>query len=414
MRSKYGMNIQDDQIDKNIEEAKSKKRMYPFPEKETNYLRYDEKGKSFISSCHGFGFAHYDNKEYFDERNDPNSYDGIAKHLIKVSWVGVHFQFNHIKPGNYKLFLNQCFEDDNLKGKMTLKVFVTDKEIFVDNQFPNEYMIQEKQLSEIHIKDIKPEDFDMSKLDQNGDGVIKIEFSGNDNSWKKGWTIDGARLIDLNPPSHLNQPKKHTFADDIRDMRNKYGMNIPDDQIDQNIEEAKSKKRMYPFPEKETNYVRYDEKGKSYISSCHGFGFAHSDNKEYFDEKNDPNSYDGIAKHLIKVSWLSVHFQFNHIKPGNYKLFLNQCFEDDKLKGAMTFRVFVTDKEIFVDNQFPNDQMIGVKQLSEFYIRDIKPEDFDMSKLDQNGDGVIKIVFNGNDNSWKKGWTIDGARLLAQ
>ena len=58
--------------------------------------------------------------------------------------------------------------------------------------------------------------------------------------------------------------------------------------------------------------------------------------------------------------------------------------------------------------------MIGVKQLSEFYIRNIRAEDFDMSKLDQNGDGVIKIVFNGNDNSWKKGWTIDGARLLAR
>ena len=80
----------------------------------------------------------------------------------------------------------------------------------------------------------------------------------------------------------------------------------------------------------------------------------------------------------------------------------------------MKFRIFVTDKEIFTDNQFPNDQMLQSKQLSEFYIRDIRFEDFDMSKLDQNGDGVIRIEFNGNDNSWKKGWVIDGARLLAQ
>ena len=32
----------------------------------------------------------------------------------------------------------------------------------------------------------------------------------------------------------------------------------------------------------------------------------------------------------------------NPVKPGNYKLFLNQCFEDEKLKGDLTFKVFVT------------------------------------------------------------------------
>ena len=53
------------------------------------------------------------------------------------------------------------------------------------------------------------------------------------------------------------------------DMKNRYGMNIPEDQIDQSIEEAKNKKRMFAFPEKETNYMRYDEKGKSYIASTH-------------------------------------------------------------------------------------------------------------------------------------------------
>ena len=45
-------------------------------------------------------------------------------------------------------------------------------------------------------------------------------------------------------------------------MSKKYGMNIPDNQIDYNIEQAKYNRRMYRFPEEETNYVRYDEKGK--------------------------------------------------------------------------------------------------------------------------------------------------------
>ena len=368
MKNKYGMNIPEDQIDQTIEEAKMKKRMYAFPEPETNYVRYDDKGKSYIACTHGFGFAHFDNPQFYDTKNDPNSYDGKAKHLIKVSWLNVKFKFNHVKPGNYKLFLNQSFENDKLKGQMKFKVFVTDREIFVDNQFPNDTMVKVNQLSEIYIRDIRREDFDMTKLDKNGDGVIRIEFEGNDGtSWKRGWLIDGGRLESMDQPSQPSYPpqqqgfapqqpayaqqqgfppqqpgygyqpyqpyQQYGFANEIRDMRNRYGMNIPDDQIDQTLEEAKMKRRMYAFPEPETNYVKYDERGKSYIACTHGFGFAHFDNPQFYDTKNDPNSYDGKAKHLIKLSWLNVKFKFNHVKPGNYKLFLNQSFENDKLKA---------------------------------------------------------------------------------
>ena len=84
------------------------------------------------------------------------------------------------------------------------------------------------------------------------------------------------------------QPYQYGFAGEIRDMKNRYKMNFPDDQIDNSLEEAKNKKRMYPFPEPETNYVKYDQNGKSYIASTHGFPFAHSDNKQYYDTRNDP------------------------------------------------------------------------------------------------------------------------------
>ena len=89
------------------------------------------------------------------------------------------------------------------------------------------------------------------------------------------------------------------FRNEIFELRNRYRMNIQDNQIDNSLEEAKNRKRMYAFPENELNYIRYDEKGKSYIASTHGFVFAHHDNRQYFDERNDPNSYDGTAKHLI-------------------------------------------------------------------------------------------------------------------
>ena len=78
----------------------------------------------------------------------------------------------------------------------------------------------------------------------------------------------------------------------------------------------------------------------------------------------------------------------------------------------MTFRVFVCDRMILEDKNFPNDEMVKVDRLSECYIRDIRREDFDMSRLDQNGDAVIRVEFSGNNNGWKKGWTIDGAKLL--
>ena len=309
MKNRYKMNFPDDQIDNSLEEAKNKKRMYPFPEPETNYVKYDQNGKSYIASTHGFPFAHSDNKQYYDTRNDSNSYDGTAKHLIKVCLLSVKFKFNHVKPGNYKLFLNQCFEEEKIKGQLNFRIFVCDKEIFCDNQFPNDDMVKRKQLSEYYVRDIKREDFDMSKLDQNGDGIIRIEFGGNDGkSWKKGWTIDGARLQCLDEQSQgYSQPgqgfppqqqpayaqqqgfppqqqpayaqqqgypgyypqypgyQQYGFAGEIRDMKNRYKMNFPDDQIDNSLEEAKSKKRMYPFPEPETNYVKYDQNGKSYI-----------------------------------------------------------------------------------------------------------------------------------------------------
>jgi len=460
LRNRYRMNIPDDQIDNSVEEAKNRRRMYAFPEKELNYIRFDEKGKSYIVSTHGFTFAHHDNRQYFDERNDPNSYDGTAKHLIKVAWLDIKLKFNHVKPGNYQLFLNQCFEGQSIKGQMTFKVFVGDKMIFEDKNFPNDEMVKLNRLSECYIRDIRREDFDMSKLDQNGDAVIRVEFSGNNNGWKKDWVIDGAKLLCMDqssapsqsgfqpgyaqqqgypsyppqqqpssyPPQQPQQPsyppqpgyvppqyqpyQPYGFRNEIVELRNRYRMNIPEDQIDQTIDEAKNRRRMYAFPENELNYVRYDQQGRSYIVSTHGFTFAHHDNRQFFDERNDPNSYDGTAKHLIKVAWLDIKLKFNHVKPGNYKLFLNQCFEGNSIKGQMTFRVFVCDRMILEDKNFPNDEMVKVDRLSECYIRDIRREDFDMSRLDQNGDAVIRVEFSGNNNGWKKGWTIDGAKLL--
>ena len=214
------------------------------------------------------------------------------------------------------------------------------------------------------------------------------------------------------PGGYPQQQYYYNFANDIYSLRNQYGMQIPDNQIDQTLDAAKANKRMYAFPEPEKTYIRYDEKGKSYILAANSHKWAHKDNKQYFDDKKDANSYDGTAAHLIKVCWLDMKLPLKHVKPGNYQLFLNQAFENAQIRGTMKIKVLVGDKQVFNDEAFPNAEMIKNKNLTETFICNIKREDFDMNRLDQNGDAVVKVEIGGKDNSWKKGWLFDGIRLL--
>ena len=214
------------------------------------------------------------------------------------------------------------------------------------------------------------------------------------------------------PGGYPQQQYYYNFSNDIYSLRNQYGMQIPDNQIDQTLDAAKANKRMYAFPEPEKTYIRYDEKGKSYILAANSHKWAHKDNKQYFDDKKDANSYDGTAAHLIKVCWLDMKLPLKHVKPGNYQLFLNQAFENAQIRGTMKIKVLVGDKQVFNDEAFPNAEMIKNKNLTETYICNIKREDFDMNRLDQNGDAIVKVEIGGKDNSWKKGWLFDGIRLL--
>ena len=93
----------------------------------------------------------------------------------------------------------------------------------------------------------------------------------------------------------------NNFSNEIYNLRNQYGMQIPDNQIDQTLDAAKANKRMYAFPDPQKAYIRYDEKGKSYVYSSHSFSWAHKDNPQFFNDKKDPDSYDGTTAYLIKV-----------------------------------------------------------------------------------------------------------------
>jgi hypothetical protein len=208
-------------------------------------------------------------------------------------------------------------------------------------------------------------------------------------------------------------PQQSYFSNEIYDLRNQYGMQIPDNQIDQSLEEAKANRRMYAFNDPEKNYIRYDEKGKSYIASAHSFNWAHKDNREYWNDKSDPSSYDGTFSYLNKVCWLSLNLDFKHVKPGNYKLFINTGFENASIKGQLKMRVLVGHREVCNIPNFPNENDANNRNLTEIYICDIKSKDFDTNQLDYKGDAVVRVEINAiNQTAWKRGWLFDGGRLL--
>ena len=209
------------------------------------------------------------------------------------------------------------------------------------------------------------------------------------------------------------QQNYNNFSNEIYNLRNQYGMVIPDNQIDQSLEAAKANRRMYAFNDPEKNYIRYDEKGKSYIASAHSFNWAHKENRDYWNDKSDPKSYDGTYSHLNKVCWLNINLDFKHVKPGNYQLFINTGFENAQLKGQLKMRVLVGDREVCNVPNFPNENDAKNRSLTEIYICDIRRDAFDTNRLDRNGDAIVRVEINGvNQQAWKKGWLFDGGRLL--
>lgn len=202
------------------------------------------------------------------------------------------------------------------------------------------------------------------------------------------------------------------WSNEINDLKNRYGMQIPANQIDASFEQAKQNKRMYKFPTGPDNYIRFDERGKSYIAIANAFDWSHKSNSQYWGTKNDPNCYAGTSAYLKAVCWIDTNFSFDHVKPGNYQLFINQGFENKNINDELSLKVMVGDKEVFKKDQYPDEQMAKNKNLKEYYICDIKQDAFDLSKADPNGDFVVKVVFGKRSDNWKSGWVIDGGRLV--
>ena len=214
------------------------------------------------------------------------------------------------------------------------------------------------------------------------------------------------------------------WPEKIRKLKSKYKLKIYQNEVDSTLKEAQIKKRRYKFHasnDREVNYYQYDIDGNKYISIAGTFAWAHKNNANYWREEEIEGSYEKKSNvpYLITVCYIDSNFSFFHIKPNNYKLYLNETFiRLKRFKEKVFLKVIIHDDIVIYDKKFPDEQTFNNNnsdrdnsRLKEDFICYIKKEDFEKAKKDENGDCIIRIQFNQINNYWKGGWFIDGGCL---
>ena len=215
------------------------------------------------------------------------------------------------------------------------------------------------------------------------------------------------------------------WPEKLRKLKAKYNFEIYQKEVDDTEKEAKINKRRYKYSsENNVNYYQYNIDGDAYITIARTFSWSHKDNPQCWREVKIDGSYEPNENvpYLKSVCWLDTNFTFFHVKPNNYKLFLNETF----VKGLgfikrVTIKVLIEDKIIY-EKGFPSKEMYNNNKktkkdskLKEDFICFVKRDDFDSiinkKKLDSNGDCKVKVMFWHIINNLKDGWFIDGGCL---
>ena len=242
-------------------------------------------------------------------------------------------------------------------------------------------------------------------------------------SYKEAYEMGKINLFFMNNVREYYE-ETDPWPEKIRKIKSKYKFKIYQNEVDSTLKEAKIKKRRYKFPslnDKEVNYYQYDIDGNKYISIARTFGWAHKDTESYWREEKIEGSYekDSNVPYLITVCWLDTNFSFFHVKPNNYKLYINEHFiKFKRFKEKVTLQVIINENIVIYNKIFPDQQTFDNNnsdrdnsRLNEDFICYIKKEDFENAIKDENGDCKIKIQFNQINNYWKGGWFIDGGCL---
>ena len=192
---------------------------YESPEMRKNYLKIENNRKSFIALGNCFNWPWKDNKHHWIiSKNNLNYFNYNFWYLIDVCWVHSFLIFKDIPKGNYKLFLNMKFDDEDLEGQLKLIISYRKHIIYFIDNWPSEKEIQEFFVNKDKIKNeikeeficiIKEEDFikeekEYSGVEEEGkDKYIKkddefyVEFWHNGGNTKRGWFYGGARLEEI-------------------------------------------------------------------------------------------------------------------------------------------------------------------------------------------------------------------------
>ena len=243
LKATYNFTIVDD----SLKQAKINKSKYKFPSengKEVNYYQFDIDGDKYISIARTFNWAHKNNEIYWREEKLPNSYeeDQGVPYLISVCWIDTNFSFLHVKPGNYKLYVNETFNiDKNFEEKVKLKVTIGGNKVIYEVIFPSQQIFDNNSntrqnccLNEDFICYIKKEDFDDVQKDENGDCKVRVDFNHTDDFWKGGWFIDGGCLKEITQKEMDEEIEKINKKKKVEEKKKKF-KGYEEDEKDNNI-----------------------------------------------------------------------------------------------------------------------------------------------------------------------------------
>ena len=193
---------------------------YESPEMRKNYLIIENRRISFISLGNCFNWPWKKDKHYWNlnKKYNTNYINYNYWHLDDVSWIHNLLIFRNIPKSNYKLFLNMRFDNENFKGQLKLVISYGNHIIYVIDNWPSKYEINEFHISkdgknkEDFICVIERKDFTNVKNEYPGlivegegddykykkkEDEFYVEFMHENINIKKGWFYGGAKLEEI-------------------------------------------------------------------------------------------------------------------------------------------------------------------------------------------------------------------------
>lgn len=194
---------------------------------------------------------------------------------------------------------------------------------------------------------------------------------------------------------------------------------VPAQAINPHFDLASRNGGTYVFPGEQKNMVCYGQAGGYYLSIANSFKWAHNDNKSYWEKRQVQNQYDTQGCYFLKnVCWLEIVFGFNKVARGDYQLLIHHGFAPGStVRERMKLSLTINDKEVYsIPNFSCSQEYKSAPPDTLFEDPVIAIRDNFFKQVDPQGtcqEYKIYISLMMTDGNWKKGYYIDGAKLIA-